>query len=387
MSMRHRGFCLAAAILLTGCTATTGDLESLAPGETPAIDSDEAGLWMLSRNYEDSMIASGRLETDPALNRYVRGVLCRLSPELCPDVRVYIVRLPYFNATMSANGFMQVWTGLLLRVDNEAQLAYILGHELSHYHRRHQIQQWRDIRNKSGFLAYFSLATAAVGAGYVGHISELAALGSVLAYSREHEREADELGFQLMVDAGYEPNEAVRVWESIEAERKAEDDDEPSVFFATHPSTEERVDTLRRYAGATGSGTRPTRRNDGELLELTRAHRSGWLRDELRLRRYGATEVLLQRLLARGEPAGELKFLLGELYRLRSGEDDEQRAIASYRDAIDAGAAPMETHRSLGLVHWKLGDIVAARRSFQRYLSAAPDAADRDMIETYLKRM
>ena len=385
MNPRCLGQGLAVTLLLSGCVTMTEDLDGLAPGQKPAIETDEAGLWMLSENYEESVVASGRLETDPALNQYVTDIVCRLSPDLCPDIRVYIVRTPFANATMSANGFMQVWTGLLLRVDNEAQLAYILGHELSHYRLRHIVQSWRDYRNKASFMAYFSLATAAAGVGYVGSIAQLVSLGSVFAFSREHERDADDHGFDLMVKAGYDPAQAPRIWELLEAERKAEDEDEPFIFFATHPRTDERVDTLREKAD--GLDTQGHKRETDEFLEITRAHRLDWLHDELRIRRYGATEVLLERLLARGEPAGELNFLLGEVYRLRGDDDDGPKAIAAYTEAISTGQEPVETHRSLGLVYWKNGEIANARRSFERYMSDAPEAEDRDMVEVYLNQM
>jgi predicted Zn-dependent protease len=64
---------------------------------------------------------------DPALNAYVRSVLCKVTDDYCRDVRVYIVDVPYFNASMAPNGAMMVWTGTLLRVRNEAQLALVLG--------------------------------------------------------------------------------------------------------------------------------------------------------------------------------------------------------------------------------------------------------------------
>ena len=70
---------------------------------------------------------------DPVLNAYVRKVLCRtIGDAHCAPIRLYIIRTSQFNASMAPNGMMQVWTGLLLRMDNEAQLATVLGHEMGH---------------------------------------------------------------------------------------------------------------------------------------------------------------------------------------------------------------------------------------------------------------
>ena len=119
---------------------------------------------------------------------------------------------------MMAKGTMQVWTGLLLRVQNEAQLAAVLGHELTHYLRRHTLQRWRDIRAKTDALIFFQLATAVAGVGIVGTVATLATIGSIKAFSRDMEREADSLGFEIMTKAGYDPREMPKIWEMMIAE-------------------------------------------------------------------------------------------------------------------------------------------------------------------------
>ena len=81
---------------------------------------------------------------DLKLHAYVEDIACRLGASHCPDIRVHIVRTPWFNASMAPNGMMQVWSGLLLRADNEAQLAAVLGHEIGHYISRHSVERLRD---------------------------------------------------------------------------------------------------------------------------------------------------------------------------------------------------------------------------------------------------
>ena len=175
---------LLAFTLLVGCATprgAPGAVTDLKPGERPALDSDEAGLWMAVTRVETSLKTSGHVVTDPALNTYVQGVVCRLAGPHCDDIRVYIVQTPHFNATMAPNGMLQVWTGLLLRADNEAQLAYVLGHEIGHYQRRHTLQAFRDVRAKANATLFFAALTAAAGVGYVGSLVQLAVLSSVFA--------------------------------------------------------------------------------------------------------------------------------------------------------------------------------------------------------------
>ena len=110
---------------------------------------DERGLWLQMEEEERTLKKSNFIIRDAALNAYVRDVFCRtVGNDRCGDVRIYIMRTPYFNASMAPNGMMQVWSGLMLRTQNEAQLAAILGHEYAHYQKRHSLQLFQDAANR-----------------------------------------------------------------------------------------------------------------------------------------------------------------------------------------------------------------------------------------------
>lgn len=364
-----------------------GDVADIQPGQRPPVASDEAGLWMQLDRVEQNLKTSGRLLHHPAMNAYVRDVVCRLAGPYCADIRVYVVQTPHFNASMAPNGMMHVWTGLILRAENEAQLAYVLGHELGHYLRRHSVQQWRDIRSKSTFLVYLNLLMAGAGVGFVGPLAELATMASVFGFSRDSEREADGVGFELMVKAGYDPREASKIWEALLKERAALKESGPPIFFATHPSTEERVDTLKALAQralGTGSNARIGRE---EYLAATLPLRATLLRDELRRREFAGCQVLLERLFESRVGLGELHYFQGELYRLRNEAGDTDRAIAAYQKAVEQADAPPETYRGLGLLFTRAGEKEKARAAFDRYLRERPDADDRAMVRAYLEQL
>lgn len=336
---------------------------------------------------EHAVKTSGRLVSDGALTQYVRNIVCRLVPTHCDDLRIYVVQTPYFNATMAPNGAMQVWTGLLLRAQNEAQLAYVLGHEAGHYLRRHSVQTWRDARGKTDAMVFFRVLTGLAGVGFVGDIAQLVALGSVFAFSRDNEREADDIGFELMVRAGYDPRQAASMWEGLLAEQVAAKESSPLIFFATHPPTEERVTALKtRAAKAVAEGAGGDLGAD-RLRAVTGPLRARFLRDEVRLREYARTQVLLDRLLADDAEPAELHFFQGELYRLRNDPGDAEKAVKAYRTALAAGTAPKQVNRSLGLVLMAAGDRAAARAVFERYLQDHPDAEDREMVHRYLQSL
>ncbi len=374
---------------LSACAAppTRSESASIQPGERPDVTTDEAGLWLASEQAEEQLVSSGRVLTDPEINTYVKGIICRLSPEYCNDIRFYIVRTPHFNASMYPNGAMQVWTGLILRAENEAQLAYVLGHELGHYLHRHSIKQWRAVRSTSSAMTFFQVATAAAGVGFVGDLSALVAAGTLMSYSRDFEREADDVGFELLAKAGYNPDEAPKIWQALINERDASDDPKQFIFFATHPSTEERVETLKALAAAETANRRGSDVGADRYAGVTRPYLSEWLRDDLRNRKLAGSEVMLKRLIENRGERPELQYFLGELYRLRGGEGDADRAVESYSSALSQPGVPAEAYRSLGLVHWREGRTADARAAFEAYLRAAPEASDHAMVKSYLDQL
>jgi predicted Zn-dependent protease len=380
-----------ALLVLLACAAcatpaSRTELPDIPAGGRPApTTADEAGLWMVMDRVERDVRTSGRVVSDPGLNAYVRGVVCKVAPDYCRDLRVYVLESPDFNASIAPNGFMVVFTGALLRCHNEAQLAYVLAHEVSHYQRRHTLQWWRDIRSTVGALLFPQIALSVVGLGPAATLAELAAIGSILQFSREQEREADALGLDRVAAAGYDPGESVDVWTRLIAEKTAAKDGEPLIFFATHPPSEERAATLRERAAALTAAGNAGFDGTDEYRNATLALRGGWLRDELRRREYDRTQVVLNHLTAEGVRLGEVSFYRGELYRLRAAAGDDRRAIDAYRTALSSEGAPPETHRGLAEVYRHGGDAKQARAEFAEYLRLKPDAPDRAMIEAYLR--
>lgn len=356
----------------------------------PDPATDEGGLWAMMDREEQRLRRSGFLIRDKALQDYVSGIACRLAGDHCPDIRVYLVQTPFFNASMAPNGMMQVWSGLLLRVTNEAQLAAILGHEIGHYMMRHSLERLRDAKSRSAFGQFLGVVLSAAGAGGVGGVAQLALLAGMLAYSRDHEREADRIGLELMSRAGYAPLEASKVWAQLLEELKAgsaERDEywSESVLFATHPPAEERHKALAAAAAA-ASGVAAGRTGEDEHRKAIARHRSEFLAEELKRRRFGETRVMLERMLAALPGDGELQYCLGEAHRLRAQSDDLKQALDAYRRAESMQGTPAELYRSKGLVLRQLGETSEAEAAFARYLELNPTAPDSALIRTYLKR-
>jgi len=357
----------------------------LVPGYRPPPGSDEKGLWDLMRRAERQLKRSRFVVRDATLNAYLNEITCRLGQKHCPDLRLYVLRTPQFNASMAPNGMMQVWTGLLLRCNDEAQLAAIIGHEMGHYLRRHTIARWRDAREKADVGIFLGLGLAAAGMGWAGDVANLALAASMFAFSRDQEREADEIGLELMRKAGYKTIAAAEVWEQLVAEFEASTAQRSqNLLFATHPQPEERLAKLRKAAEAIngGSGERGYERYRTKLSGV----RMQIARDELALRQYGRSELVFDRLLAQSPEDGLLWYAKGEVYRLRADPEDPARAAAAYARALQASGAPPETYRSIMLVELKLGDRGRAQNAFDSYLRLRPDAADAGALRMILSQ-
>ncbi|HMO74190.1 MAG TPA: M48 family metalloprotease [Sphingopyxis sp.] len=344
-------------------------------------DSDERGLWMQMNEVERKLQTSEFVIRDPELNAYVRGVLCRsVGEDECGAARIYIMRTPYFNASMAPNGMMQVWSGLLLRMENEAQLASVLGHEFAHYKEQHSLRLFRDIRGKTNAAAWL---------GFIpfGFVAQLGIGMSMFSFNREMERDADAKSIDYLVKGGYDPAAATRIWSRLRdemdataAERKTKSrKDKNGGIFATHPPSAERVDTLKALAAAQTGTARDlgTERYRAALAPFW----ADFFDDQAKLNDFGASEFLLKQLAESGWTA-ELLFARGELHRRRAQAGDFGTATGFYRDAIAAGGEMPAIWRGLGLSLMRSGDADAGRAELREYLRRAPDASDRAMITT-----
>jgi predicted Zn-dependent protease len=345
----------------------------------PDMASDEGGLWAIMEREETRLRRSPFAFRDPAFSQYVQDIACRLAGEHCPDIRVHLVHTPFFNASIAPNGMMQVWTGLLLRCENEAQLAAVLGHEIGHYMQRHSIERLRDLKARSAFAQFLGMF------GLVGALGSMGVIASALAFSRDQEREADSIGINLMRDAGYDAAEASRVWSNLLLELKARPGGkgaQSNPMFATHPSAEERTATLLQLAATRPGGDT----HQSAWREKTQPFRSLWLREEIKRGQHEESLALLTRMITLA-PEAETHYARAEVYRLRARDADLDAALTDYRAAIAQGAAPPEVYRGAGFIHRTRQQAGEAKSSFQRYLELAPNAPDALMIKSYMEAL
>jgi predicted Zn-dependent protease len=376
------------------------------PGAKPAPDSVEGGFWDVMDKAEREARRKAELNADPALNAYVRDVVCKMAAEHCSDIRLYVMDRPFFNAQMAPNGYSEVWSGLLLRCEDEAELAFVLGHEVTHFVENHTIEAHRAEKSRRNTAMVLMVGVAVVGAvaaagsadyqsaqsindatsGLVDAIY-LASIASYFRFSREQETEADLQGVRRLASVGYRPGASATIWRRLMAETADSDFDRVRRqntrlgIFDSHPLEPERAARLEGEAAKLVADAKPVQNRHRAAI---RPFLGAWLKDDLRRRDFGETLHIIDRLAQSKEDLGVLNFYRGEAYRQRGKDGDLARAASAYRESTLHADAPAVAWRELGEAQRRGGDRAGARASLEAYLARAPEAEDGWMVRETL---
>lgn len=386
--MMHRA-CLLLLMMaaLAGCAST--NLRPVTSSEYQQLP-EEKRIWRVSEAEQQRLADSEMLFDDPALTTYLNQVAMNVLPEAAKkniDIEILVINNPYCNAFAYPNGKVYVHTGILARMENEAQLATLLGHEMTHATHRHLARERRSIRNKGAGLASFNATFGSL--PLVGELSSvlgtLGTMASVSGYSKGLETEADNMGFEWMVAAGYDPRESPKLFEYLMAEMEEEGRDEP-FFFGSHPKLKDRQ---ANYQSCLDSGDYRQggniHRDTYEKAVAPAIYETARL--DLKAGRYATAEKGTQRYLKTYPRSSRAHFLLGEIYRQRNEGEDTTKAIDHLNRALKFNRQHAEPYRSLGLVYMSQNDKKAARKAFQAYLKRAPKAIDREFIQEYIRQL
>jgi predicted Zn-dependent protease len=197
----------------------------------------------LGKYYAQEIERTVKLIDDPVVAEYVNRVgqnLVRNSDAKVPFT-IKVIDSDEINAFALPGGFFYVNSGLVMRADEEAELAGVMAHEIAHVTARHVTKNM----SKAELAQWLSLPLLIFGpGGWTGYgiyqgMNFLVPI-SFLKFSRDAEREADFLGLQYMYKAGYDPNAYVSFFEKIRAEEKRRPGSIPKIF-ASHPPTPERI--------------------------------------------------------------------------------------------------------------------------------------------------
>ena len=406
--------CVLASLLLAvagWCSAA----EELVGFSKDMLAEDEAGLWMVVEKQEQEIRTSSIHVDNFELNQRIQETLCSMIGDGCSYLRPYIIRAPGFNAFMMPNGAFFIQTGLLLRARNDSQLAAVIGHEASHYFRNHTLESVRKQHRTGNAFAVLGALVTAAGAVSMGsannpqaysnradmtvaamdmlQAAHILAVFQLLSYERGMESEADQDGVKWMTGAGFDPEQAVSLWQDLIEEEKAGGNEAGFSLLNTHPAPKQRINDIRKLIAGAGEADAPqspigSRRG---ITALVDQFRDDWLVDELRVLHPDQFKHLLSMQVAHGYPEGAAAYLEGVSYKemaakAPSGKRKKafyENAIAAFDRSIELGGAEAkpEAYRELGKLHEATGSNEQAKAAYRAYINAAPAAWDAKFIE------
>jgi beta-barrel assembly-enhancing protease len=354
-------------------------LSRVTPGFAISEQDQRARMIFATREQEADLEARGLLYGDVALDAYLQSVMDRLYPERKGEYRVRALRDTEFNAFAVATDHIYVFIGALLRLRNEAELAAVLGHEGGHLLGDHMYKRIVDSKSvaRVGSALTLGLATTLSGLGALVNYSTMA------GFSRDFEREADQIGFGRLAAGGYEPKAAAQVFDRMAREVADRKIKQAPYFFADHPRLLERARHFEMLAAGSPAGDLRT----DEFVAATQTARVTAL-EAIHARRDGAELIAVLGDTGRAAefaPFGE--FLLGEGYRLRAADGDENRSLEHYARSIEQYPDFAAAYGARGRLRARRGEHAAAIADLEHFVMLAPAAPETPFARQTLDRL
>jgi len=215
------------------------------------------------------------LMRDRAVVKYIRDLGAELVAAGRPtpfDVRWYVVEDEELNAFAIPGGSIYVHTGLIAKVKHADELAGVLAHELGHVTGRHVAKNYRRQRNTGILATIFSIAVAILtGNPYLANagdlLSQIAGIAYLNTFTRDFEREADALGLETVVKAGWNTEGMTRLFETLKKDGGGGGGPQ---FLMSHPAPDERIENTKSAIAALPAGHEYRTDDQGQLKLVQR---------------------------------------------------------------------------------------------------------------------
>ncbi|MEO0883230.1 MAG: M48 family metallopeptidase [Pseudomonadota bacterium] len=241
---------------VSGCTTN----EALGRSQLLLVSDEQ--LAQLSAQSWTQALQQTPQTSNPALRRRVEGVgdrIVQAADRRFPSQNLTQNNWEFavfddstVNAWVMPGGKVGFHTGILDIMDNDDQIATVMGHEAGHVVGRHSAERYSQQLAAGAVTSMANVALAGSNAENSAMIAGIlgagVTFGFVLPYSRKHEYEADRLGTDFMVGANYRPNEAVRFWDTMTQSAGQR----PLEFMSTHPSDQNRITAMQSYISNQG---------------------------------------------------------------------------------------------------------------------------------------
>jgi len=370
---------LSIVLFLVGCgtNPVTGKREL-------SFYSTASQIQMGEQNYSPSQQSQGGVYyLDDDLNAYVSEVTQKLAiaaqtvfpeaPDLPYEIAVLDNNVP--NAWALPGGKMAINRGLLVELEDESELAAVLGHEIIHAAANHGAAQMS--RN-----AVFGVGAAVVGiaasqseyGNLINYGSQIGSAAWMASYGRDDELESDHYGMMLMVEAGYDPQGAVRLQETFVRMSGGQSSDFISGLFASHPPSQQRVDANRAFAEQLPPGGFVGReRYQNAIAQMTRDAEAYEAEEQaiaaLNDGRYDVALSALDRAVKIQPDGGQFWELRGHAWQMKNNNTNAEKAFST---AIDKNPDYFQHWLARGILRKELGRDSAAQNDLEISYSLMP---------------
>ena len=313
---------------------------------------------------------------DTEVNDYVKGVVDRLIGVKAPmsfPITVSVINDNAVNAFAGPAGYVFVFTGLILNMEHESEMAGVLAHELGHVSQRHIAKRVGEMKALSigqlvGVLAGVVLGQttgnrdlgAAVAMG-----SQAASAQAYLKYSRDDEREADQVGMNALIAAGYPPQGLVGAFEILRKLRWMQGGGTIPTYLSTHPGLEERINYLKDRINKMPANIRDRKDNDAAFKRAQMLVRA----------RYTDPKNAVSYFRKLGDKATCLDKL-GLAIALSRSLEDVAQARSAFEAALACGGNDPLVLRESGRYFLKVRDFARAKSLLEAALRANPKDID-----------
>jgi predicted Zn-dependent protease len=309
---------------------------------------------------------------DPLVVNYVNDIgkrILAILPQQPFNYHFHVIKDDVYNAFATPAGHIFVYTGLINAMDEEEELAGILGHEIAHVYCRH-ISQKIERQKKMGWASLAGIAAGVLlGVGGAGEAAQAVTMGSQaatqsaeLAYSRDDEMQADQFGVKFITEAGYSAEGLLKILKKIRSKTWFGSDQIPT-YLKTHPAVEDRIAFIGSWIESYDATHRP----------IPLVNEDNFQRVHTRVEtRYGDEETVLSRLqndVARnpGDPLAHYRY---GLILARAGKRSE--AIKQMRIALTKRAFDPYILKDLGWIYYLDGQFPQALKTLKSASSMNP---------------
>ncbi|MDX1406205.1 MAG: M48 family metalloprotease [Woeseiaceae bacterium] len=361
---------------------------------------EEADLWERATRHENRLRNEGTLFHNRQIEAYLESLADRMLGDsldhLGLNLDFVLVAEPHLSGWAYPYGTIGLHTGLIVRMDNEAQLAAIVAHEISHFLQRHTYSELIvDGRQSAvgkglGFLASLALAkeTGSFDPNVMDFAGDLWTNLATSGYSQKNEYVADEEGLILMSRAGLSIEQSIPAFQAL-AENAAYGAGDPRKMWSSHPRLEDRIKNLQKEIK---SLKRKKDFVDGMVPEADDYYRNIApallinAKLDMQVQQFVRAREALEKYLLVKPDDPEAHFLAGETYRRANPTGpDFSEPLTAYRNALEVDPGYADAYKEIGMAYRMQGQNAAAAEAFEQYLALAADAPDAGIVRGYLE--